>query len=312
MPKLEAITLKQLRALRAVAEKGTISAAASELGLTPPAVHTQIKSLETALRSPVLKSSGQFGASFTAQGLEILKAEKQIAATLQTTIERIKSLQHGQTGLVVLGVVSTAKYFVPGLVAKIGQVYPDIDIILKVGNRQNIIEQLEERAIDLAIMGRPPRSPANIAKIIGPHPHLLIAAPDHPLAQKRNITSEELLAQTFLTREPGSGTRILMTRYLDKFGKSAPYRSMEMGTNETIKQAVIANLGIGMISQHTVTEELKSGRLVALHAPGLPIQRQWYLLHREDLVLSETQQTVRNFILDLKTSFLPSLENGED
>ncbi len=307
MPKLEAITLKQLRALRAIADNGSITAAANALGLTPPAVHTQIKGLEQALNCTVLESSRQHGPTFTPEGQTILDAERQILTILNSSIERVRALKHGQTGVVVLGVVSTAKYFVPGLVAQIGEAYPDIDVILKVGNRQDIIRELSVRTIDMAIMGRPPRSPANIAEVIGTHPHVFIAAPDHPLAGGQDISAADFLAQTFLSREQGSGTRILMTRYLDRLGEGTPYRAIEMGSNETIKQAVIANLGIALISQHTTTEEIKSGRLVTLEAEGLPIVRQWFLLHREDVEISNTLKTVRDFILDLKASFLPTL-----
>lgn len=307
MPKLEAITLKQLRALRAIADHGSITAAANELGLTPPAVHTQVKGLEQALNCTVLESSRQHGPTFTPEGQTILDAERQILAILNSSVERVRALKHGQTGVVVLGVVSTAKYFVPGLVAQIGEAYPDIDVILKVGNRQDIIRELSERTIDMAIMGRPPRSPANIAEVIGTHPHVFIAASDHPLVGKEDISPADFLAQTFLSREQGSGTRILMTRYLDRLGEGTPYRAIEMGSNETIKQAVIANLGIALISQHTTTEEIKSGRLVTLEVEGLPIVRQWFLLHREDVEISNTLKTVRDFILDLKASFLPTL-----
>lgn len=116
---------------------------------------------------------------------------------------------------------------------------------------------------------------------------------------------QELLAETFLAREPGSGTRILMTRFLDRIGDGTPWRMVEMGTNETIKQAVIAGLGIALISQHTVTEELRSGRLVTLRAIGLPIQRSWFLLRREDGVLSPAGQRVHDHIDALKGGFLP-------
>ena len=308
MPKIDAITFKQLRALHAIARHGSITGAAGELGLTPPAVHTQIKSLERALLGPLVQSTGNQGATLTPEGEVMLEATEHINATLTGAVERIKALQHGQSGVIVLGVVSTAKYFVPGLVAKIGQAFEDIDIILKVGNRQFIISSLINRTIDVAIMGRPPRSPANTAYPIGPHPHLLIAASANPLATRDEVSAEDLLAQTFLTREAGSGTRILMARYLDRLGDGMPYRTIEMGSNETIKQAVIANLGVAMISQHAVTEEIKQGRLVALRAPGLPITRQWYLLHREDMRISKTFETVRDFILAQKADFLPKLE----
>jgi DNA-binding transcriptional LysR family regulator len=157
-------------------------------------------------------------------------------------------------------------------------------------------------------MGRPPRSPAVNLEEIGSHPHVMIANPDHKLAQRGGkITPEELLAETFIAREDGSGTRILMIRYLDRIGDGRVYRIIEMGTNETIKQAVIAGLGIAMISQHTVTEELNSGRLVTIEPDGLPIERKWFLLHRQDLAITPAITTVLDYISGLGGAFLPVL-----
>jgi len=305
MPRQESITLKQLRALRAVSELGTITSAAGELGLTPPAVHTQLRGLETAIGCKLLKSSGSAGAILTAEGQVVLEAGHQIAATLGSCMLKVQALRDGQTGVVVLGVVSTGKYFAPRLVALLKATFPKIDVILRVGNRQDIVSELNDRSIELAIMGRPPRSPAVVSEVLGVHPHVIIAAPEHPLAHTPNIAVKDLLAQTFITREQGSGTRILMTRYLDRIGEGLTYRQIEMGSNETIKQAVIANLGVAMISQHTASEEIKSGRLVTLNSNGLPIERQWYLLHRQDLAVTNTIATVRDFILELKANYLP-------
>jgi len=208
---------------------------------------------------------------------------------------------------VVLGVVSTGKYFAPRLVAKLHAAFPDIEVILKVGNRDQTIRGLQQNNLELTIMGRPPRSPAVVAYEIGPHPHVLIAPPEHRLAGRNEIEPAELLAENFIAREQGSGTRILMTRYLDRLGKGTPYRQIEMGTNETIKQAVMAGLGIAMISLHTVSEEIRMGRLVTLPAAWLPIERRWYLLHREDLTLTPTLANVRDFILGLKGDYLPAV-----
>lgn len=306
MPRLEALTLKQLRALRAVADHGSITLAADALTLTPPAVHTQLRSLEANLRCKLLDRNTAGGAQLTTEGQAVLAAEQTIESVLNGCIEKLRALRDGQTGVVVLGVISTGKYFAPGLVAQLRDVFPDIDVILKVGNRDAIVSALQQRSIELAIMGRPPRSPAVTAEPIGEHPHVMIAAPEHPLAGVTSVPAEELLNQTFIAREQGSGTRILMIRYLDRIGEGAPYRLIEMGSNETIKQAVMANLGVAMISQHTVTEELRSGRLVALNAETLPIRRQWYLLHRQDLELTPTLATVFNHISGLKGAFLPS------
>ncbi len=307
MPKLDAVTFKQLRAIRAVAENGTLSAAAEAVGLTPPAIHTQLRILEENMDCKLVDRGGAQGARLTAEGQAVLRAEFTIHSALENCLQQVRALRDGQSGVVVLGVVSTGKYFAPGLVAMLQQHYPDIDVVLRVGNRDAIMRALQQQALDLVIMGRPPRSPVMETEVIGDHPHVMIAAPEHPLAGRRDISAQELLAQTFIAREEGSGTRIMMVRYLDRIGEGTPYRSIEMGTNETIKQAVIAGLGVALISQHTVTEELRSGRLMTIESAGLPIARKWFLLHRQDLRVTPAIATVHRFISELQGSFLPKL-----
>lgn len=304
--RLDALTLRQLRALRAVATRGTLTAAAQELGLSPPAVHGQIRTLEGLLGSPLLHRTEQGSFAPTHEGQAVLDAEARIATALQTCAQRVAALRNGQSGVAALGVVSTGKYFAPGLVAALRKLFPDIEVILRIGNRDRIIGALASRALDLAITGRPPRNPAVIAEPIGPHPHIIIAAPDHPLANADPAMPSELMEQTFLVREEGSGTRILMTRFLDRIGEGQTWHSIEMGTNETIKQAVIAGLGIALISRHTVTEELRSGRLVPIKAIGLPIQRTWYLIRREDSEMTPAATRIHDHIQSLNGSFLPA------
>lgn len=305
--RLDAVTLRQLRSLRAVFETGSLTAAAGRLGLSPPAIHSQLRGLED-LAGCGLMERGEHGAfRATPEGKAMLQAEAQIQIALARAGREIEALRHGHSGTVVLGVVSTGKYFAPGLVAQLLRRWPDIEVTLRIGNRDSVVASLSADELDLAIMGRPPREPDVIADPIGPHPHIIIAAPDHPLAMQDPVTPGDLLSETFLSREEGSGTRILMTRFLDRIGEGTPWRAVEMGTNETIKQAVIAGLGIALISQHTVTEELRAGRLVALSAIGLPIQRSWYLLRRADREMSPATARIRDEIEALRGVFLPQL-----
>lgn len=299
--------MKQLRALETVARHGSITLAADELGLTAPAVHSQLGTLEANFGCAMLQRGRTGGFAPTEEGRALLLAHQKAQSALAIAIHRIEALQRGLAGNVVLGVVSTGKYFAPGLVARLRRAYPDIEIVLRIGNRDSVIQALEGGAIDLAIMGRPPRDPPVEARPIGAHPHLLIAPPDHPLVQRGTIGAADLLAQTFLLREPGSGTRILTNRWLDRIGEVRPFDATEMESNETIKQAVMAGLGIALISYHTVIEELRSGRLVALRAEGLPIMRHWFLLHRQDLDLTPAIATVRGFIDAQRGDYLPEL-----
>lgn len=307
MSRTQSITLRQLRTLRAVVQTGSLTGAAAELGLSPPAIHGQLRALEGLMAAPLV-IRGEHGVFLpTDEGRAMLDAETQISVALDSCARRVAALQNGHSGSVALGVVSTGKYFAPRLVADLRLALPEVEVTLRIGNRDAVIGWMTSRALDLAIMGRPPRNPAVLSEPIGPHPHVIIALPDNPLAQADPAMPQDLLAQTFLAREPGSGTRSLMTRFLDRIGDGLPWRMVEMGTNETIKQAVLAGLGIALISQHTVTEELRAGRLVTIQANGLPIQRNWFLLSHEDTSLSPAGQRVHDHIRDLRGSFLPRL-----
>lgn len=307
MPKLDAVTLRQLRALAAVAETGSLAAAGERLGLTPPAVHAQIRNLETALSVPMLQRAPAGAGSVPTPEAELaLEAGRRIEVALGRCVEQIAAVKAGRSGRVTLGVVSTAKYFAPRLVATLKRQSPGVEVALRESNRGGVVADLERQAVDLAIMGRPPRQPVVAASPIGPHPHGLIAPPDHPLAGLDRVEIGQVLREPMIAREVGSGTRILMTRYLDAQAPGQAYDLVEMGSNETIKQAVMAGLGLAFISLHTATEELRSGRLVALRAPGLPLVRQWFLVHPADQPLSPAARALAERIEALQGAFLPA------
>jgi len=310
MPNPRAITLRQLRTLAAIEDCGSLSHAAEALGLTPPAIHSQLKSLEDNIGSQLVIRGRNAPARLTGDGRALAATLARFDDTLEHALRQIGARRRGKAGVVTLGVVSTAKYFMPQLVARLQTAFPRIEVDLKVGNRDAMIAMLRGQNVDLVIMGRPPRDPPVTARVLCPHPHVIIAAPDHPLAGRHGISASDLLRETFLTREPGSGTRILMSRYLDRIGEGQPYRTREMGSNETIKQAVIAGLGIALISGHTVREELASGRLALIPFSGLPIMRSWYLMHYAEKVPQQAAETVRSF-LQAEISGVVAPDHGE-
>ena len=307
MTQMNAITLKQLRALAAVDVRGSITAAADMLNLTVPAVSTQLKHLEANMGAELLIRASDGKGSITRQGRQVLATIAQIESALDNCAKSIDSINSGKSGLVTLGVVSTGKYFAPSLVALAKQQLPDIRLDLIIGNRRHIVSALADQSIDLAIMGRPPRYPAVESVALGDHPHILIARPDHPLLTTRDISPEHLLAETFIMREAGSGTRILMERFLDRVGEGRTYDQIEFNTNETIKQAVIAGLGIALISAHTVMDALASGRIATIQMPGVPIVRQWHLVRSINARLPPVTEKVMDFIIEQDGSFLPHL-----
>lgn len=306
MMRLDAITLKQLRALVAVVESGSLTGGAARVGLTPPAIHSQIKNLEDAFGVALLHRSPEaVPFSPTLAGAAVLEAAQRIEVILSQCSYQVMAISQGRTGQVTLGVVSTGRYFAPRLVKMLSLACPDIRIALRVGNREQVIDDLARHMVDLAVMGRPPRLPEVASVALGPHPHAIVAPPDHPMAGLAEVPVPELLSQTFLAREEGSGTRLLMSRYLDRLGEGQVVDLIEMDSNETIKQAVIAGLGIAFLSLHVVMDELRFGQLVQLAAPGLPIERHWFLVHPVDRQLSPAALRLQEQIVKLKGSYLP-------
>jgi len=321
MARQNAITLKQLRALAAINLTGSITAAAELLNLTVPAVSTQLKLLETNIGAKLfvrasnasnVSNTSNASNTMTPQGHEVLSAVGRIEAALAQCFASVKAINNGKSGRVSLGVISTGKYFAPRLVALAKKSLPDIQIDLMIGNRQRMIAALDDHSIDLGIMGRPPRFPLVEAIALGPNPHILIAPPGHELVNAVDISPERLLAETFIMRETGSGTRILMERYLDRIGEGLGYEHMEFSTNETIKQAVIAGLGIALISAHTVMDALRANRITTINMPGLPIVRRWFLVRPIDAIPTPASEKIQQLLVGEVQNYLPRFSPAPD
>ncbi len=305
MVKGKPVTFKQLRSLSTVLHLGSIAAAAEELFLTAPAVSTQLKTLEGLIGAKLIWRDGA-GMHATACGEELRGLYDHMDALMATSMDRIKALKSGKAGTVGVAVVSTGKYFAPVIMAAFMEAYPDIELRLLIGNRDEVIRALENRSVDMAIMGRPPADRITVeTDYLGEHPHIVIAPPDHPLAAYATTPAAKLLAETFIMREVGSGTRTLAQRYLDQYGGGRAYKVIEMGTNESLKQSVIAGLGLAMISKHTVLAELEAGRLVAIRAPGIPIVRKWILVRPAGEPISAVAECFRSFLVHYRGRFIP-------
>ena len=298
------LTLRQLRSLLAIEQAGKISLAANALGLTGPAVTLQLKQLEDETGLALFDRTSD-GMRPTAAGQAVLDAAHAVQERLRMLEEEITAFKGGKRGTVKLGAVSTAKYFTPRLIAAFQKDNPDIDIELFVGNRADTIDALRHQTIDIAVMGRPPRDIDVEAYLFGDHPLVIIAPPDHPLAKKRDIAKEEIAAEKFLVREPGSGTRTSLEIFFADVPGKIDNLGTEMGSNETIKQAVMAGLGVAFISAHTIEQELETRRLVILDVAGMPIRRQWFSVCRSDRTQSPAMRIFRDFLIRDGARYLP-------
>lgn len=302
---LAGITLKQLRALAAVVAEGSNSAAAQRLNVTPPAVALQLKILEQAVEMPLFDRT-ESGIHATAAGLEVLAAAARIEGALADCSKALAAIRDGEGGRIAVGVVSTGKYFAPRAFAAFARKHPAIEIDLFVGNRAEIVAELTNFHRDIVIMGRPPDGIELVREPIGPHPHVVIAAPDHRLAGRKGIKLASLADEKWLTRENGSGTRLLMQRMFDEAGFT-PAIAMEIPSNETIKQAVMAGLGIAFLSAHTVELELKVGQLTILDVRGLPAMREWFAVRRAEKRMLPAAEDLWSYLTTSGREFLPQI-----
>jgi LysR family transcriptional regulator, low CO2-responsive transcriptional regulator len=299
------LTIRQLRALTTVQRTRSVTAAAAQLHLTQPAVTLQLRNLQALAGLPLLQRTGD-GMLLTDAGREVLTLCERVEAAIADCETSLEMMAGKTAGRVSIGAVSTAKYFVPFAISGFSKLHPNVEIKLTIGNRQETSAALRGYELDFAIMGRPPEGIDMNVHLIGDHPHVIIAPTAHRLARKPRLTLADLANETFLTREPGSGTRGLMEQLFETAGVR-PKIGMAMSSNETIKQAVIAGLGIAFISAHTVATELDERRLVTLDVDGLPVIRQWFVLSRKDKVLMPPARAMLEFLSAKGSQFLPRL-----
>src|SRR5580700_2918016 len=234
------LTVRQLEVLAAVGREGSVTAAAESLHLTQPAVSMQLRQLERQLELTLFETVGR-RLQITEPGKELVQLAVELLARIDDLEQTARSLRGVGHGRVRLGVVSTAKYFAPRLLAQFVKLHSGVEFKLTIHNRAEIIDQLQSYAIDLGIMGQPPEGMQLDGTAFAPNPLVAIAAPSHPLSLRRRLNPHDLTDQPFIVRETGSGTRGAMDRYLIEHDVKIR-RVMEADSNETIKQAVMAGI----------------------------------------------------------------------
>lgn len=289
------ITLRQLKVFEAVARHLNYTQAAQELHLTQPAVSMQIKQLEESVGLPLFEQMGK-QTYLTEAGREMHHYCRAISRQLSEAEEVIEQLKGVRRGHLDISVASTANYFATRLLASFISHYPEVSFSLDVTNRATLLRQLEQNDKDMVIMGKPPDDQGLETEAFMENPLVVIAPPDHPLAGEAGISLKRLEEEPFVVREPGSGTFIAMERFFTEHGVNFK-TGMQMTSNEAIKQAVEAGLGLGIVSIHTLELELETGRLVVLDMADFPILRHWYVVHRQGKRLSPVAQAFKEFVL---------------
>jgi LysR family transcriptional regulator, low CO2-responsive transcriptional regulator len=291
------ITFRQLKVFAEVAQRESVTRAAEALHLTPPAVSMQIKEIESQVGLPLFDREGR-RISLSTAGEYFLVHAKRLLAELQNAEHAMARFKRVERGLLTIGMVSTAKYFVPQLMARFREEHLGIDVKLRVaGNREQLVAMLQAAEVDLAVMGRPPKELATRSEAFAAHPMVIVAPPGHPLLPFGHAPLSALAPYPFIVREQGSGTRNAMQQFFAEHRFEASI-TMEISSNETIKQAVMAGMGLSFLSLHTLGLEVRSQLLKVLDVAGTPVMRTWNVVHLQARTLSPAAEAFRYFLIE--------------
>ncbi|MBF2058420.1 MAG: LysR family transcriptional regulator [Cyanobacterium sp. T60_A2020_053] len=288
-------TLHQLKLFETTARLQSFTKAAEELSIKQPTVSSQIKQLTQAVGLPLFEQIGK-QLYLTEAGEELLATCNDIFARLDNFEMKVADLKGVKEGRLRVTVVTTAKYFLPRLLGSFCQIYPNIDISLQVTNHDQIHERMVANKDDLYVLSKPPEELDLESYAFLDNPLVVIAKKNHILSDKKNIPLKELQSFPFILREVGSNTRKEVQSLFEKEKLKVRVR-LELGSNEAIKQALIGDLGISILSRHTLTSNCYQD-LTVLDVLGFPIQKHWYVTHLKGKQLSVIAQTFLLYLLD--------------
>lgn len=303
------VTLHQLKVFKTVARHGSFTRAAEELEITQPTVSSQMKQLANAVGMPLFEQISK-QLYLTDAGQELLNTCKDIFERLDHFEMKIADFKGTKQGNLRLCVVTTAKYFIPKLLGKFCQKYPGIDISLTVTNHRKLSVRMQNNQDDLYILSQPPTDLDLQAQSFLENPLVLLAPTNHKLALQKNIPILALNGETFIMREPGSGTRQAVEMLFDQHKIEVRVR-LELGSNEAIKQAIAGGLGLSVLSTHSLNGEVSSGELTILDVQGFPIRRRWYATYLNGKQLSVVAQAFFDYLL-IESQKIPVAKKASD
>ena len=292
-------TFRQLEIFEAIARLGSFTRASEELFLTQPTVSMQMKKLADMIGVPLVEQVGK-KIHLTPDGRELAQATREIFSILDRytmSVDERRGLKQGKLSLMA---ITTASYFAPRLLGEFVKLYPGIDVSLRVTNKEQVLASIADNLDDLYFLGQPPEDIDVVATPIMDNPIVVLAAPDHPLARKKNINLERLAREPWLMRERGSGTRLAIERRFAENGITIHPR-LELGSNEAIKQAILAGLGISALSRHALTLN-QPDQFAVLDVEGFPILRHWYAVYPAGRQLSVVARAFLDYLLGRKAS----------
>ncbi len=296
------ITFRQIEVFNAVVRHLNYTRAAEELHLSQPAVSMQIRQLEDNIGLALFEQLGK-QMFMTDAGREMYAYGRNIADLLDEADKVFAAIKGLGQGELSISVATTASHFATRLLAAFSKLHEGVTISVDVTNRETLRRQLDNNERDLVIMGQPPEGMEVDAEAFMENPLVMIAPSDHALVIEKNIPLTRLAGESFVVREIGSGTRSAIKRFFDEHDV-AFNTGIEMSSNEAIKQAVEAGLGLGIVSIHTLELELETKRLAILDVEDFPIRRYWYILQRKGKRLSPVAKAFKAFVLEEAAKFI--------
>ncbi len=286
-------TLKQLYSFEAVVRLGGFTSASKELHITQPAVYMQVQQLQKNIGAKLFNINGKT-ITPTFIGKKIYETAVKAINVVENSKLEIEQSLNPNSGHLQIAVATTANSFVSRLLSRFKKEYPKMTFYIDVTNRHSLLDNLKNNNADLVIMGEPPKNIPLISSAFMKNPLIAIAHPDNGLLTKKKISIKDLNKETLLTREIGSGTRITIERFTGLDFNS----DIQINSNEAIVEAVQAGLGIGFVSKHSVSLQLKNNIIKQLDVAPFPIIRQWHIVHHAEAELSPIARRFKQFVID--------------
>ena len=290
------ITFRQLRLFLALADTGSVSAAARVMHVTQPTASMQLREITESVGLPLYEVIAR-KVHLTEAGWQLARTARAIVDEWERFGQTVNAMQGLTRGRLRVAVVSTAKYFVPRLLGSFCERHPGIDISLEVLNRDGVVQRLRENRDDLYVMSMPPQDVDLEDQTFLANPLVMIAPAGHPLASRQRLPLKALASERLILRERGSGTRLATDRFFESQAFE-PDTWLELGSNEAIKEAVAGHLGVAVISRHAIKAEDLGRDLCLLPVNGLPIRSQWHVVYPRAKQLSPIAQVFRDHLLD--------------
>jgi DNA-binding transcriptional LysR family regulator len=287
-------TLPQLGVFEAVARLGSFTRAAEELYMAQPTVSVHIKKLTETVGLPLFEQVGR-KVYLTEAGATLYQACHEIFRTLSAAEDRYLQMRTLEQGRLRIAVSTTGKYFMPRLLAEFLKAHPGIEVSMEVHNRQTLIDRLTANQDDLYVFANPPTEPEVVTQVILPNPYVAFAKADHPLAHRKGIEFARFAQEPLLIREPGSGTHMITMACFDRHD-AEPRIRMQLGSNEAIKQAILAGLGVSIMSRYTLGLDTDIDGIAMLDVKGLPLEGYWYFAHPAGKQLAPAVRSFMEFV----------------